>query len=882
MSSDEEIEDPFAGNEDLPFDKEDSEDEITKSSTSQVKKSQPIFDSDSEEEMQMPNFGESDEEDDKKGEKEKEKEEPKKTDQPAPTEPKKVVPIPDPSDKMSIDDLPEDIDEDEEELNNIPIFDDNDELVEFNEKLDESLNQGKEVDKNKLDQHLDLDTNTMLPKSQAQVPAAPLGPQINPNPHESFNPSSTPFEDSGTGGQIKYLTWNNIGTIRCINNSSDDKSIEIEFHDITTHHNLHLTNYENFSLGSLSNCCYVLATQNDTENAENDINEDEYEDENVLKNLKENRDKFSKARLQCTVFKQPESCPTFFTGHASKTWSVTFPKNIDIECLFVNENFICCCTSPDNLLRFWSIYGNCSYHGSIFLPGRPVTVTTTSKGDKLLVIYEKSLGVEDSYNLEVAVYERTLFPGSRSNSKFTNFKLSGKSQVPLAGTDLHKQTVPDCVSWAGFSTDTEQPFIICQESGHVMRINTHDLNSPTLSNIEYITSILTHRKNFDYNWPISIEELTAEINVITCKGNKFPTKSNNSSQVLSFFDDDLGGNVEKPSNYFVENLLCAENLGRDDLKVVQKLHCQLGYWEGLIERFVLKAAALETGSSSINSSIQFNKIAIYEHLDPEQKSGPKALNLDLNIYEKNHIQEIITTLKSKKHTAMVQLFAKLLAIESDARCYEICVKCDEITILKKLSNLARKKGRVQLYEALSCLVENLEIEEEYRNWENMRIEARAQAHLQISSRNSPNLFDEDEDENTDKAQHQPSTPIAPKPSKSAYSEFASAFSPVVNKVKDLKVRDVYRPKSISPVNLSEEENIDPMEEEGSSEENDDDEQGHVKPQPSNPFMKNDNDTKGLWVGFFFFLSHFFLSIFLHLFLHFYENEISINSDHTDQ
>ena len=217
--------------------------------------------------------------------------------------------------------------------------------------------------------------------------------------------------------------------------------------------------------------------------------------------------------------------------------------------------------------------------------------------------------------------------------------------------------------------------------------------------------------------------------------------------------------------------------------MVQKLHCQLGYWEGLIERFVLKAAALEVGSSSINSSIQFSKIAIYEHLDPEQKSGPKALNLDLNIYEKNHIQEIITTLKSKKHTTMVQLFAKLLAIESDARCYEICVKCDEITILKKLSNLARKKGRVQLYEALSCLVENLEIEEEYRNWENMRIEARAQAHLQISSRNSPNLFDEDEDENTDKAQHQPSTPIAPKPSKSAYSEFASAFSPVVIKLK---------------------------------------------------------------------------------------------------
>ena len=51
--------------------------------------------------------------------------------------------------------------------------------------------------------------------------------------------------------------WNNIGIVRQY--GGEENSIEVEFHDSSVHHSLHINNTEGFSMAALSNKVLVLA-----------------------------------------------------------------------------------------------------------------------------------------------------------------------------------------------------------------------------------------------------------------------------------------------------------------------------------------------------------------------------------------------------------------------------------------------------------------------------------------------------------------------------------------------------------------------------------------------------------------------------------------------
>lgn len=284
------IDDPFADDDDLPV------------STSKNKISSDEEDEDNEE-IQMPIFSDSDDE--------PAKPEPitETSEKSAENEVKKVAPGESGDKSVPSSVLPEDSDQEDLEIGN-PIFDDDEDLgndiLQANEKMDEEDEQVQmpkfegldDIDlenEAKIDQKVKNLDPVETPRSE---PSIPLGPQFNPESHESFVPGSTPFEEEESGkvaNNMRYLCWNTIGTISSINNGSDDKSIEIEFHDIETHHSIHLTNYENYTLGYLSNSSYVLACQSEK------IDESEYDDPTVLENLLKN----NRAILHCTMFKSP-------------------------------------------------------------------------------------------------------------------------------------------------------------------------------------------------------------------------------------------------------------------------------------------------------------------------------------------------------------------------------------------------------------------------------------------------------------------------------------------------------------------------------------------------------------------------------------------------
>ena len=355
------------------------------------------------------------------------------------------------------------------------------------------------------------------------------GPQVMNEPHESFQPGSTP-----SGKQEKYLCWNHVGKMRAIDGqSTDDKSIEIEFHDVKTHHAVHLTNLDDYKIGCLSKYGYCLASQLD------DFDEDEYDDPVVLENLTKN----SKAKLQVNLFKCSPHIPALF----SKQWTYTMSRKTDIECVTMNDRFVAIGSSPDNCVHFWSLLGGCTFHRNLVIPGKIITLATDDDGDKILVVFEKTLGIGSTYNLGFQVYLRA----------DDVFNLERTGHLPLeSGDSLH---------WAGFSTDSVEPFIVAQESGRVMHLGQS-------GQITELCQMLTTRKKFDYYWITDIEELSGEIGCIMCKGNKFPVKGDPGfHNYLSIY--------EKSANMF-----CVENVGKDDLRIFQTQFSELVHLSSLVER----------------------------------------------------------------------------------------------------------------------------------------------------------------------------------------------------------------------------------------------------------------------------------------------------------
>ncbi len=54
--------------------------------------------------------------------------------------------------------------------------------------------------------------------------------------------------------------WNSVGLIRQYN-TDEENSIDIEFHDTSTHHALHITNTMNHTMGDLSSEAAILACE---------------------------------------------------------------------------------------------------------------------------------------------------------------------------------------------------------------------------------------------------------------------------------------------------------------------------------------------------------------------------------------------------------------------------------------------------------------------------------------------------------------------------------------------------------------------------------------------------------------------------------------------
>lgn len=280
---------------------------------------------------------------------------------------------------------------------------------------------------------------------------------------ESFQSGSTPIHY-----QQRFMMWNNVGIIYG-HNTDEERSIDVEFHDSSFHHSIHLTNMFNYTMADLSNTCFVLASNGD----------DEAEDE--LDHLK--------ARLFCMML---ETCDE------TKEWQTDLLEGEKIDTIAAGQTFVAAATSH-LYIRIWTIGG---IQTSIMsLTGPAVTITAQDR--HLMMLFHQGSHVADQ--------------GQSIGCQVLKVDHHGKSRNHPIPTPISVALSPkSTVYWAGF-TDEGTP-CICDSDGIVRVYKTHFGNGwfPICA-----TKQQAKGKSDNY-FIIGVSEIQSQIRCIYCKVSRYP------------------------------------------------------------------------------------------------------------------------------------------------------------------------------------------------------------------------------------------------------------------------------------------------------------------------------------------------------------------------
>jgi chromosome transmission fidelity protein 4 len=148
-----------------------------------------------------------------------------------------------------------------------------------------------------------------------------------------------PFQSSSTPLTLpeRYMVWNSVGLITQFNKEGDE-SIDIEFHNVSLHHTIHIKNQYGYTMGDMSKEAVVLASpghKSTSSNEESEENEFEFVSATGANN--------SQSKLTCIML---NSCDN------TKEWSIDMLRKENIRCVCVSKMFVVCATSR----RFLRVY----------------------------------------------------------------------------------------------------------------------------------------------------------------------------------------------------------------------------------------------------------------------------------------------------------------------------------------------------------------------------------------------------------------------------------------------------------------------------------------------------------------------------------------------
>lgn len=169
---------------------------------------------------------------------------------------------------------------------------------------------------------------------------------------KTFQPQP-PFQPGSTSKSLehRYMIWNDVGIVRAHATQTED-SIEVEFHDASVHHGLHMVNQLHHTMASLSPT--VLALCNETP-----------------------------SKLVCIVLGG---------SGGSREWSMSMPNCEEILCVAASSKLVAVATDA-RLLRIFSVIG--TQREVLSIPG-PV-VSLAAHKDRIAIAYHRSPASDDQH-----------------------------------------------------------------------------------------------------------------------------------------------------------------------------------------------------------------------------------------------------------------------------------------------------------------------------------------------------------------------------------------------------------------------------------------------------------------------------------------------------
>ena len=223
---------------------------------------------------------------------------------------------------------------------------------------------------------------------------------------EPFQPGSTPVHLEN-----RFMVWNSVGIVRCTD-TENENSIDVEFHDTTYHHSIHLPNVQNYSIADLSNETLILATNGD---------------ESAVS-----------GKLFCMLLNIWDS---------TKEWQIVMPNEEFIEAIGCGTGFIAVATDK----RFVRIFTSGGIQTDMFsISGRVVCLAAFEHF--LMIIYHSASGMPEEQSLSMYVL-------NVEHKLKVNHPVPNPTPVALCPKSL--------VSWAGF-TDEGTPCVV--DSDGVVRL----------------------------------------------------------------------------------------------------------------------------------------------------------------------------------------------------------------------------------------------------------------------------------------------------------------------------------------------------------------------------------------------------------------------------
>ncbi|CAG0892584.1 unnamed protein product [Cyprideis torosa] len=303
---------------------------------------------------------------------------------------------------------------------------------------------------------LDADSDVAEVESLASAPAVPLRlPKVVMQP--PFMPGATPEHL-----EHRFMAWNSVGLIQCYN-TSEESSVNVEFHDSSVHYPMHLVNQKGHTMGTLNEKAVLLAAT---------------ETESLPSCL---------------------SCHQLSSWDTRPNWTMNLPSGETVEGIALGSSFAACATSK-GFLRFFSLTS--IQRGVLSVPGQLVSMT--AHDESLVLVYHTApaLGSDGGPPIQNLGFMQMFLPSSDTPGA------SGPREEGLLPISRGAR-----LAWIGFS---DEGTVATADTAGVVRLKALFGWIPIANLRENLTNAA------DNYFVVGLSETQGYIRALRCKGSRYP------------------------------------------------------------------------------------------------------------------------------------------------------------------------------------------------------------------------------------------------------------------------------------------------------------------------------------------------------------------------